>query len=160
MIEDQLVVCRSSSTSHPVPVVRIIVPDTEGRILILKRKNTSFSEGAWCLPGGKIDYGDTVEKTILKELIEETSLECTAWKFLFWQNSLPTPKTTMHCINLYFECQVSGSIVLSEESSEYAWIGSDDLSRYDIAFRNDLGMRQYWRESTNHHQQAGYACSE
>lgn len=50
---------------RPVPVVRLIVPNAEGRVLVLKRCNTGYGGGRWCLPGGKIDYGQTVEETIM-----------------------------------------------------------------------------------------------
>ena len=53
----------------------------------------------------------------------------------------------MHCVNLYFECAVSGDLTMNPESSEWAWVGPDDLARYDIAFRNDDGMRRYWERS-------------
>jgi hypothetical protein len=52
----------------------------------------------------------------------------------------------MHCINLYFECRVSGTIKLNEESDEYAWIGREDIEKYDIAFRNDEALTRYWKE--------------
>lgn len=130
----------------PVPVVRLIIPDEEGKVLILKRTHTSHAEGSWCLPGGKIDYGQTAEETIIKELQEETSLICTSSKFLFYQDSLPIQEGRMHCINLYFECMVYGEIILNEESGEYAWIGENDIDKYDIAFRNDEGLKRYWKE--------------
>ena len=41
------------------------------------------------MPGGKIDYGETVEQAARKELREETALECIAARFLFHQDSLP-----------------------------------------------------------------------
>ncbi len=132
----------------PIPVVRLIIPDTKGRVLILKRAHTSHSEGSWCLPGGKIDYGQTVEHAIAKELQEETSLVCTSSRFLFYQDSLPLVGGEMHCINLYFECTVQGEIVLNDESGEYAWIGPDDIDKYDIAFRNDEALIKYWKEKT------------
>ena len=59
----------------PVPVVKLIIPDKEGKILILKRSRTGYSEGLWCLPGGKIDYGETIEQTISKELLEKFSTQ-------------------------------------------------------------------------------------
>jgi hypothetical protein len=55
----------------------------------------------------------------------------------------------MHCVNLYFECTVSGDIVLNEESGEYAWIGIEDIDKYDIAFRNDEALIRYWKEKQN-----------
>lgn len=128
----------------PVPVVRLIIPDPKGRVLLLKRTNTGYSEGMWCLPGGKIDYGETIEHAISKELQEETSLTVTSSRFLFYQDSLPIEEGKMHCINFYFECIVSGNITLNDESREFVWIGKDEIDKYDIAFRNDEGLRQYW----------------
>jgi 8-oxo-dGTP diphosphatase len=129
---------------HPVPVVRLIITNKRGHILMLRRHSGEYSSGQWCLPGGKIDYGETVERTIAKELLEETSLSCIFSKFLFYQDSLPQIPGKMHCIHLYFECTVAGTIVLNEESSEFAWIGQSDLKNYDIAFRNDLALLRYW----------------
>ena len=100
---------------------------------------------AFCLPGGKVDYGDTIENTIAKELREETELVCTGSRFLFYQDSLPEGPGKMHCLNLYFECTASGSVRLNEESSEHAWIGPDDLDRYEVVFGNGEGLRRYWR---------------
>lgn len=136
-----------SDFCRPVLVVRILIPDQEGRLLILRRTSTAYSSGAWCLPGGKIDYGKTAEEALIQELREETSLECEDSKFLFWQDSLPTEGVaTMHCINFYFECRVSGTIALNEESSEFAWVGPEDLPQYEVVFRNDIAMLRYWKE--------------
>ena len=104
------------------------------------------SAGQWCLPGGKVDYGDTVEETVLKELREETSLTATSARFLFFQDSLPLEAGKMHCINLYFECTVTGEILLNEESSAFSWIGPSDIMQYQIAFRHDLGLLRFWDE--------------
>ena len=132
---------------RPVPVVRIVVPDDEGKVLILKRAASTHGLGQWCLPGGKVDYGETVQDAVAAELWEETGLTCTSARFLFHQDSLPPEPGAMHCINLYFECTTSGTVRLDEESSDFAWIGPGDLHQYDIAFRNDAGLVRYWGEN-------------
>jgi len=136
----------NNASIHPVPVVRLIITDSGGRVLVLRRENTSHASGEWCLPGGKVDYGETVEESIVKEIREETSLICTSARFLFYQDSLPMKPGGMHCINLYFECRVEGTIRLNEESSEHAWISQGDMPRYALTFRNDEGLMRYWRE--------------
>jgi len=133
--------------SRPVPVVRLIVRNHEGKVLILRRARTAYGDGAWCLPGGKVDYGETVEQAVAKELREETTLSCEGARFLFYQDSLPPEPGGMHCINLYFECRVAGEVVTNPESSASSWIGPDDVGSYEIAFRNDEGLRRYWGET-------------
>lgn len=129
---------------HPIPVVRLIIADPAGKVLILCRQNTAHSEGQWNLPGGKVDYGRTVEDEVHNELMEETSLVCTSMHFLFYQDSLPLKPGSMHCINLYFECSVKGSLRINEESSKFAWIGPEELLDYQLTFRNDEGLKRYW----------------
>jgi 8-oxo-dGTP pyrophosphatase MutT (NUDIX family) len=139
----------NNESSHPVPVVRLIIPNDAGKVLILCRQNSAYSEGQWNLPGGKVDYGKIVEAEVRKELMEETSLDCTSMRFLFYQDSLPLKPGGMHCINLYFECTVKGSLRLNEESSKFAWIGPEDMKNYQLTFRNDEGLLRYWREFQN-----------
>jgi 8-oxo-dGTP diphosphatase len=137
---------KEAEIARPVPVVRLIVPDAAGRVLILRRAPDSTDGGKWCLPGGKIDYGDTVEQAAIRELEEETSLRATKLRFLFYQDSLPPAPGRMHCINLYLECSVEGQVVLNEESVEAAWVSREDVPRFSLAFRNDEGLARYWAE--------------
>ncbi len=96
------------------------------------------------MPGGKIDYCDTVEQAARRELEEETSLRAVSLRFLFYQDSLPPEAGKMHCINLYFECTVEGDLVLNGESTEATWVGPADLPQLPIAFRNGEGLARYW----------------
>jgi 8-oxo-dGTP pyrophosphatase MutT (NUDIX family) len=106
------------TNDFPIPVARLIVQNDENEVLILQRAGSAHADGSWCLPGGKIDYGDTVEKSAARELKEETSLDFDSLQFLFYQDSLPLKPGGMHCIN----------------------------RDYDIAFRNDEALIQYWEQ--------------
>ncbi len=128
---------------HPVPVVRLLVVN-EGRVLVLRRAASRFGEGAWCLPGGKVDYGDTVAATVAKELREETGLVVTAAQFLCYQDSLPSETGAMHCLNLYFECVATGDLRLNEESSEARWIGPDEVAELELVFRNGEALAAWF----------------
>jgi len=130
---------------YPIPVVRLILRDSQNRILILKRSSTDHEAGCWCLPGGKIEYGQKVTEAIVVELQEETGLEVVNSRFLFYQDSLPFKPGGMHCINFYFECTVKGTIHLNQESSEYTWAAPQDLPGYKLAFRNYEALDRYWR---------------
>lgn len=138
----------ATAEAFPVATVRLIVCDSHGRVLIVRRQQAQYAPGQWCLPGGKVEYGETVDHAVTKELREETALECTSARFLFYQDSLPLELGKMHCINLYFACEVTGKLVLNEESSECAWIGPEELTRYRLAFRNDEGLRRYWKAAS------------
>jgi 8-oxo-dGTP diphosphatase len=112
----------SSSPARPVVAIRVFAFDASGRILLLRRASSEYGEGQWCLPGGKLDYGDTPEGTVDKELAEETSLTAKGVTFLFYQNSPPIAAGKMHCLNLYFRCTAVGNVSLNEESSAFVWL--------------------------------------
>jgi mutator protein MutT len=137
----------SETYPRPVAVVRLIVPDASGRILILQRSPDTTDGGRWCLPGGKVDHGDTVEQAAVRELQEETSLRAASLRFLFYQDSLPPAPDRMHCINFYFQCAAEGEVVLNDESVAAAWIGPQDLGRFPLSFRNDEALLRYWKDT-------------
>jgi len=58
-----------------------------------------------------------MEQAVARELREETALECTGSRFLFYQDSLPIEAGVMHGINLYFECAATGTLRLNHESN-------------------------------------------
>jgi 8-oxo-dGTP diphosphatase len=127
----------------PVVAIRAIITDEAGRILLLRRGKSEYGAGEWCLPGGKVDYGQRVEDAVAREVFEETQLKVVEAKFLFYQDSLALKTGGMHCVNMYFECRVQGEIVLNPESSEYAYVAPADLKNYHIVFRNDEGIGSY-----------------
>ncbi|MBN2000495.1 NUDIX hydrolase [candidate division KSB1 bacterium] len=133
----------------PVLAVRMIICDTGGHILFLQRDHAEHGQGQWCLPGGKVDYGYTVEKTLAKELKEETSLELVKSRFLFFQENVPpNSENEEHYLVLYYECQVQGDILLNGESSDYRWVAKQELGQLDIAFRNDQAVKKYYEIQT------------
>lgn len=51
-----------------------IIPFPDGKLLLIKRSTPPFV-GYWALPGGRVDPGETVEHTIVREVKEETGLD-------------------------------------------------------------------------------------
>ena len=51
-----------------LPAVAAIIFDTEGNILLQKRRDV----GLWGLPSGHVEFGETVEQAIIREVKEET----------------------------------------------------------------------------------------
>ena len=133
-----------NSNPPPLLAVRAFIEDADGKILILKRAPDDEYGDMWCLPGGKVDYGQTAEEAIIREVEEETSLKCISAQFLFYMDGLPEIDGEKHYLTLFFKCQVSGNLGINSESSEFAWVEPGNLSDFHFAFRNHLAIRDYF----------------
>ena len=63
--------------SHPRIGVAVIVV-REGRVLLGQRLG-AHGEGTWALPGGHLEFGETIEGCAARELAEETGLQADAF---------------------------------------------------------------------------------
>lgn len=59
---------------NPSLTVDAVIMDQDDSIVLIKRKNDPY-KGSWALPGGFVEYGETVESATLREVKEETGLE-------------------------------------------------------------------------------------
>ncbi|MBI9112154.1 NUDIX hydrolase [Maridesulfovibrio ferrireducens] len=57
---------------NPVPTVDIIIYDPCKGVVLIERNNPPLG---WALPGGFVDYGETLEHAAVREAKEETSLD-------------------------------------------------------------------------------------
>ena len=134
----------SPGAPHPLPAVRAIITDPQGRVLLLQRAETSYGLGCWCLPGGKVDCGQSAEEALKAELTEELAVRLDQATYLFSQDSPPERLGGPHFLNLYFHCRVSGDIRLNAESSALAWADPAELAEYVIVFGNAEAIARFY----------------
>lgn len=56
---------------NPAPTVDVVIACPGGRVVLIERRNEPLG---WALPGGFVDYGETVENAAVREALEETGL--------------------------------------------------------------------------------------
>src|ERR1700757_5311155 len=54
------------------PIAADIIAEIGDKVVLIERKNIPYG---WAIPGGFVDFGETVEDAAVRELREETSLE-------------------------------------------------------------------------------------
>ncbi|MFO7478679.1 MAG: NUDIX hydrolase [Methyloceanibacter sp.] len=58
-----------------------VIRDGKGRVLLIRRKNEPF-KGAFALPGGFVEIGETLEAACRREALEETGLSVGALRLV------------------------------------------------------------------------------
>ncbi|WP_059173098.1 NUDIX domain-containing protein [Bacillus sp. FJAT-27445] len=103
----------------------VVVKD--GRMLILKRSaDDETGGGTWECPGGKLDFGETLETALAREIAEETGLEVAVGKLLFATTILTSPVRQV-AILTYLCRPETDAVVISEEHADFSWGNKDEV---------------------------------
>lgn len=71
---------RTRVTAIPRPAARVVLLDTDDRVLLIRSKWDGRS--LWFTPGGRIEEGESPEEAARRELHEETGIEP---QMLLWE---------------------------------------------------------------------------
>jgi len=117
-----------------VTVCAIIERDE--KILLTKRSVESF-KGYWCLPGGHIDFGETAESAVIREIKEETGLKFNPKFFGYFDEIIKD--MNLHAVVLAFSGDARGEIKKDEkEVTDINWFSLDEASKMKLAFKHNL----------------------
>jgi mutator protein MutT len=122
--------------------VRALVENARGEILLLRRSNTSRGEGQWCLPGGKVDKGEKIQASVLRELQEETGIKSSkAEFFLFIDEPLALPDGNPY-ITFFYHVKTDAKVAIElSESSEYEWVKPKRALTMSVIFGGNEAIR-------------------
>jgi len=102
----------------PVAAVGGIVVNSNHEILFLVR-GCEPGKGKFGLPGGFVDPGEPLEKSLLREVMEETSLTVTQAKYLCsFPNQYTYRGITIDVLDVFFECRVDSFNSLKAQLGE------------------------------------------
>lgn len=107
-----------------------------------RSSNNDYKPNEWDLPGGTVEFGETVEIALKRELLEETKLKVEIIKPLFVCSKA---KEGRHQFWIVYECKyIKGEVKLNaEEHSEFKWIGKKQLNKINKIYFLDLFYKKY-----------------
>ena len=128
-------------TTHrnPVPTVDTII-EVAGGIVLIKRR---FEPHGWALPGGFVDYGETLEAAAVREAREETGLAVTLAE-QFYAYSDPVRDPRRHTIATVFIGRATGSPRAADDAAEAGVFTRATLPE-PLAFDHALILADYFR---------------
>lgn len=96
----------------------------EDKFLVMH--NNGVEEDLWELPGGRMEFGETAEETLRREMIEETGLVVEPIRLLDTWNLI---RDDYQIAGIIYLCKFEkGEIRLSDEHDAFKWIGTDEKS--------------------------------
>lgn len=126
---------------NPFPTVDIII-EMEGKgIILIKRKNPPYG---WALPGGFVDYGESLESAALREAKEETSLDVELIGQL-GAYSDPSRDPRQHNISFVFIAKGKGTPMAGDDAKEVGIFSKDNIPE-NLAFDHGKILQDYFEK--------------
>ncbi len=112
----------------------IIIKDKQ--LLIVKRRDCDI----WELPGGRLEFGETAEETLVREMNEETGLKVEPKEIVgTWNKFIKDWQIT----GIIYTCTTKDyNVTISSEHSEYKWVlpDSQDFKLLHPMFRDKIKL--------------------
>jgi ADP-ribose pyrophosphatase YjhB (NUDIX family) len=126
---------------NPIPTVDIIIEAESDGVILIKRKNPPYG---WALPGGFVDYGESLEEAAKREAKEETSLDVELIR-QFHTYSDPDRDPRHHTITTVYIAKGKGIAQASDDALEIGIFTPSTLPT-EIAFDHHSILKDYFRQ--------------
>ena len=108
----------------------------DDRILLVRRAR-SPAKGFYSLPGGRVEFGETLHAALHREVDEETGLKIEIIGLAGWHEVVPGSSGHGHYLIMSFAARWSaGEPMLNEELDDFRWLWPDRLG--DLKFTGGL----------------------
>ena len=112
--------------SHPQLAVSAAI-FRDGKILLVRRAN-SPAAGRYSLPGGRVEFGETLHIALHREVDEETALKIEIAGLAGWREVVPGTSGGGHYVIMSFAARWSaGEPVLNDEHDDFRWLAPEAL---------------------------------
>ena len=129
----------------PFTTVDAIIEIDDG-IVVIERSNPPFG---FALPGGFVDYGETLEQALKREVKEETDLDVLKLK-QFHTYSDPQRDPRFHTIGTVFITKVKGRPKAGDDAKGLKILKLDELLKLDLAFDHKKIIQDYLKFKAGH----------
>ncbi len=131
-----------NDNQKPKPRVAVLSLVVKGRHILLVRRANPPDAGKWGFPGGKVEFGETLEMAAQRELFEETGIRARADRILTTLEAFSrdqAERLQFHYVMVAVLCEwQEGEAVAGDDALEAAWYSAEELPWYDLATSEDV----------------------
>ena len=120
---------------RPVVGVVAVARTHDGRWLLVRRRDT----GEWALPGGTVEWGETLASCVRRELLEEAGVEVLRLGDLVGCYSHPDRDWRFHAVTIVVKAEVSPPIQAPQNKLEIADVGLFDSNELPEQLSHQMG---------------------
>lgn len=111
--------------------------------ILLTKRNTEPFFGYWSIPGGKIEFGETVIETLNREIKEEINVSIENIKFIEYVDEI-FPDINIHYIGHLFTADIIGEIQIDNvELVGFGWYTKEEVMNMEIGFGHKDTLVKY-----------------
>jgi ADP-ribose pyrophosphatase YjhB (NUDIX family) len=116
----------TSPLQPPHPQLAVSAAIFRGDEILLVRRARSPAKGLYSLPGGRVEFGETLHAALHREVMEETGLQIEIVGLSGWREALPDAPGRGHYLIMSFAARwVAGEPVLNEELDDFKWLAPE-----------------------------------
>jgi ADP-ribose pyrophosphatase YjhB (NUDIX family) len=125
----------------PKVAVGAVVGNDEGQILLVQRSDS----GVWLYPTGWADIGYSASEVAVKEVAEETGIDCEVVQLIAVLDGLRQGFTRIPLYSLVFHCRAVGGELLAHplECADVGWFDLDDLPEHTVGTERWLPLARH-----------------
>jgi len=133
---------------NPVPTVDIIIEvkrkDGKQGIVLIERKNLPYG---WAIPGGFVDYEESLEKAAVREAKEETSLDIHIKRQMHTYSD-PKRDPRQHTISTVFIATAKGQPVAQDDAKKIGVFTRDEIN-FPLAFDHRKIIDDFFKQKND-----------
>lgn len=104
----------------------------DGKVLLVRRAR-SPARGFYSLPGGRVEFGESLHAALMREVAEETGLKIEIVGLAGWREVLPSAGGSGHYLIMSFAARwVAREPVLNDELDDFRWLLPEAIGEFKL----------------------------
>lgn len=124
----------------------VAVIEVNGRMLAIRRAPRIPAGGWWCLPGGAIEPGETIEQALVREVREEVGLNVFPVREV-WQWLRPDGRLHLHWWLARLTDDCAEPQPNAGEVSDVRWVSPEEFRRLEPVLESNLAFLDHYPET-------------